>query len=210
MKTSKRKGLAFVIATAVSAWGVSNANASEVYTYTGNDFTGVSGSYSTLDSVSISITLSTPLGDDFSGSVTPTSFTASDGVQTITSANASLSSSAFYFVTNGSGQITGWVVEVFTNPYVYSVSGGAIGTQGAGQYTYQPPPDAIVGSGSTNEDDGALWGSVATSGYIDGDPGTWSATPLPAALPLFATGLGVMSFVVRRKRRKNVAAIATA
>jgi hypothetical protein len=31
------------------------------------------------------------------------------------------------------------------------------------------------------------------------------ATPLPAALPLFATGLGVMGFLAKRRKRKTVA-----
>jgi hypothetical protein len=35
-------------------------------------------------------------------------------------------------------------------------------------------------------------------------------TPLPAALPLFAGGLGVMSLLTRRKKRKNAAALAAA
>jgi hypothetical protein len=33
-----------------------------------------------------------------------------------------------------------------------------------------------------------------------------SETPVPAALPLFATGLGVMAFFMSRKRRKSIAA----
>jgi hypothetical protein len=37
-----------------------------------------------------------------------------------------------------------------------------------------------------------------------------SATPLPAALPLFATGVGVIGLLARRRKRKNVAAIAAA
>jgi hypothetical protein len=36
-----------------------------------------------------------------------------------------------------------------------------------------------------------------------------AATPLPAALPLFAGGLGVMGLFARRKKRKNTTAIAT-
>jgi hypothetical protein len=35
-------------------------------------------------------------------------------------------------------------------------------------------------------------------------------TPLPAAFPLFATGLGVMGLLARRRTRKNAAAIAAA
>ena len=37
-----------------------------------------------------------------------------------------------------------------------------------------------------------------------------SVTPLPAALPLFAGGLGVIGLLARRRTRKNAAAIATA
>ena len=38
----------------------------------------------------------------------------------------------------------------------------------------------------------------------------YSATPLPAAFPLFATGLGAMGLLGWRKKRKNVAAVAGA
>lgn len=37
-----------------------------------------------------------------------------------------------------------------------------------------------------------------------------NATPIPAALPLFASGLGVMGFLVRRKKRKGAAPKAAA
>ena len=37
-----------------------------------------------------------------------------------------------------------------------------------------------------------------------------AATPLPAALPLFATGLGAMGLFGWRRKRKNTAAIAAA
>jgi hypothetical protein len=36
------------------------------------------------------------------------------------------------------------------------------------------------------------------------------ATPLPGALPLFATGLGAMGLLGWRRKRKNAAAVATA
>jgi hypothetical protein len=39
---------------------------------------------------------------------------------------------------------------------------------------------------------------------------TINATPIPAALPLFASGLGVMGFLARRRKRKNAAALAAA
>jgi hypothetical protein len=54
------------------------------------------------------------------------------------------------------------------------------------------------------------------SGTLDANPGVWtgsgiaaiSATPLPAALPLFAGGLGVIGLFGRRRKRKNTTAIA--
>jgi hypothetical protein len=42
------------------------------------------------------------------------------------------------------------------------------------------------------------------------DQGAVSATPLPAALPLFASGLGAMGLFGWRRKRKNIAAIAAA
>jgi hypothetical protein len=38
--------------------------------------------------------------------------------------------------------------------------------------------------------------------FGDTGTGTWSATPLPAALPLFATGLGALGLLGWRRRRK--------
>jgi hypothetical protein len=60
-------------------------------------------------------------------------------------------------------------------------------------------------------------GSIS-SGTLNANPGVWTgpgitsatATPLPAALPLFAGGLGVMGLLARRRKRKNTAAIAAA
>ena len=43
-----------------------------------------------------------------------------------------------------------------------------------------------------------------------GDAPPPPATPLPAAFPLFATGLGAMGLLGWRRKRKNAAAIAAA
>ena len=44
--------------------------------------------------------------------------------------------------------------------------------------------------------------------YIGLDDVSITATPLPAALPLFATGLGALGLLGWRRKRKNAAAIA--
>jgi hypothetical protein len=51
---------------------------------------------------------------------------------------------------------------------------------------------------------------TASNAYFDNIDITLSQTPLPAALPLFATGLGVMGWLGRRRKRKNTAAVAAA
>ena len=60
--------------------------------------------------------------------------------------------------------------------------------------------DAITGSGFGSNDDWADFNNITTSGAV-------GATPLPAALPLFASGLGAMGlFGWRRKRRAQAVA----
>lgn len=69
---------------AVAALFVSSliARADAVYTYTGQHFTLVEGSYTTSDSVTGLFTITNPLGDDLNNvSFTPLSFNFSDGVQ---------------------------------------------------------------------------------------------------------------------------------
>ena len=45
-------------------------------------------------------------------------------------------------------------------------------------------------------------------GYYVMDDITYTVTPLPAALPLFATGLGALGLLGWRRKRKNAAVIA--
>jgi hypothetical protein len=57
-----------------------------------------------------------------------------------------------------------------------------------------------------------LYTSNETSNFVafGAAPAPPSATPLPAALPLFATGLGAMGLLGWRRKRKNTTAIAAA
>jgi len=50
------------------------------------------------------------------------------------------------------------------------------------------------------------WGATANSGAIFEDTPAPTSTPLPAALPLFATGLGAMGLLRWKRKRKKHAA----
>jgi hypothetical protein len=84
MKSPSVKGAAFVFAVALGAIGAGNANASVQYSYVGADYTTIYGSgYKATEDVTLSFIMAAPLGMNFSGFVAPTSFTAFDGINTI-------------------------------------------------------------------------------------------------------------------------------
>jgi hypothetical protein len=65
---------------------------------------------------------------------------------------------------------------------------------------YSVGPVALTGDVTFTSDSGVFLTAGATPG----------ATPLPAALPLFATGLGALGLLDWRRKRKNAAALAAA
>jgi len=187
----------------LSALGAASARASSfLYTYTGNPFfpTQVEPPYTTSDKVTTSVVLSAALVDNMpEEQVIPTSFTLTDGHQTITNLNTpNLDANLFKFSTDGMGKITFW--EIYT--------GGPIGEINTVN---------IISPILMQSYDMGLLNSPHASGQNFNDPGTWAgpnqpiaSTPLPAALPLFAGGLGVMGLLGWRKKRKAAAALAAA
>ena len=138
----------------LSTFASSGANADEILTYTGNDFTAAYTPYTTSMSVTATITLADPLGASFSGDVDPLSFTIMDGVQTITESTYNEESGAdtFDFQTTPEGQISGWSI---------SVRAGSINDSSVINIT------SSFGDGTNNARGGV--GSV-------GVPGVWSTT----------------------------------
>ena len=203
MKTTTALMLASMLVAAPTA-----AISQTTYTYTGNPFDTFVGTDYNGQSVSGSFVLDTPLGPNFSGSVTPVSFSFSGGVTTITQANAT--SGGFTFTTDGNGQITTWSV-------------------GAGLFQPSPP---IVGSleytiGTAFDGGGFDFDSATTQecttvdfagfcttssllarGRVNNNPGTWSVTTVANAQPvpglsllgLLMAGLGLL-WIGRNKLR---------
>jgi hypothetical protein len=182
MSLSVRMLTAAIVAAAMIVGTASRSMASSVYDYVGNDFTFALAPYTTLDSISGSVTLSTPLGDNLNlQTVTPTAFSFSDGVQTLNQSNAS---SIFDFSTNASGQITQWVFALqgsFPLGSIQSEDLSAI--SGPVQDRAQNGPTGVAMNSSAGS-----WSSVP-------------ATPLPPALWFFATGLGLTGLFGRRSKR---------
>jgi hypothetical protein len=139
---------------------------------TSNAETAFAGKY-----VSGEFTVAAPLGADFNGLVTPTQFSFSGALVPLT--NPTFYS--FDIQTNGTGAIIDWMISIQESGGPSSIG---IATSNTG--------DSSVSSGPTSLIEGS--NSVV---------GRWSvsATPLPPALLLFATGLGALGLVGRRRRR---------
>jgi hypothetical protein len=153
------------------------AKAAVTYDYTGLDFTRVIGAYTTSDSVTGSFTLASPLGDNLSLSViTPVSFSFSDGVNTITSANASIS--LFEVNTDASGNMIYWNITLSLNGADISTADGLGDLAGFG------------GSSGGNHASGTM---------------TLAATPVPepGSWPLLLTGAGLLVALRFGARRQN-------
>ena len=88
------------------------AHADTVYTYTGNPFGFDDAPYVSTDFVSITFTVTNPLAANLLidghvlSNVTPTSYSFSDGVQTLDTGNSSIL--FFNLGTDGSGHIINW------------------------------------------------------------------------------------------------------
>jgi hypothetical protein len=103
------------IAQGIGLLVMSSANASAIISYIGNDFTSFTSLYTGADKVTATITLASPLGPSLdSASVTPVSFTLSDGRQTITQSTPGVIVQNLVFSTNTFGSPTDWNVEIIS------------------------------------------------------------------------------------------------
>jgi len=173
------------------------ANADEILTYKGNDFTSVTGSYTTSDFISITIDLSTPLGNNLPfTSVTPNSVLASDGVQTISSPlphlPPPLTGSSYMFQTGPTGTPISWAVDIAD-----SITFGEIITLGTNIFNAPSGDFATIDRiGSSvngfNVDLPGIWTTEIT-----GVPGPSAGVGLPGLL------MAACGFLWWRRHRRN-------
>jgi hypothetical protein len=186
------------------------------YTYTGNIYR--SGTRFGFDnqqppdggyvietmSVSGSFTLASPLAADFPfTNVTPNvlNFSFFDGRNEVTNLNAV--NPSFEVGTNSTGNINFWHIIVHTNDVLTF----------RGQQEWRIP--TVFDRADIIECVFAGINCTATNSdfaFNERSAGTWSVTsdgtpvvPLPGALPLFATGLGVLGLLGWRRKRKATA-----
>lgn len=202
MKCESARPLALVIPAVLCLIFASSlsspAKADTVLTYTGYDFTGTSGSgFNTSMSVDVTLDLSAPLADNMSyTSITPLSWSASDGLFTLNSSAGSIRSLSFS--TDSSGNPVDWNIIFYNSSLTNSI-----------QTCNNPDNVTTCAYYNTSSDIGNYQTYTAVGDNFD-EPGVWevTTTPLPAALPLFVTGLGALGLLGwRRKREAQAVAI---
>jgi hypothetical protein len=188
---SSKSSTVAVLALGSFLASLSMADASEVYTYTGNFFTtsvaspGANAAIFAGQDVSGEFTLGAALGANFNGVITPTQFSFSGGPFTLTNLNST--NDSFDIQTSNTGAIIDWtILASISNAYANIT----VATSSSGDLTSSLGPTTFIS---------------ASNGFA---PGTWSAsdppsaTPLPAALPLFAGGLGALAMLGWRRKRR--------
>ena len=170
-----------LVALAVGFLTAASVQADTMYKYTGNPFTFVSGPYTTSDFVSVMLSLASPLAANMPlTQVTPTLFSFSDGVQTIT--NISANEFLFLFATGPTGNITQWSADGVLP------SGGFIKT---------------TNNGRTVTDKAQTINPTGTALNI-GSPGRWVLAAAPdvgSSLTLLSLSLTALGVAARRFKR---------
>jgi len=154
-----------------------------------------STTYTTSDFITLTFELTSPPAANTSyAGIIPTSFSISDGVDTIT--NATAATTQFSWVTNSTGNFASWAIYVFTSPYVtpylkiQTISSLDVGEFNATYLQFE--------SLGENYSDAGVWTHATV---------TASATPEPSGLILLGTGMVGLCGVSRWRLRRGIALV---
>jgi hypothetical protein len=187
MSRSFKRSLAASLCGVVTLFVIASTANAMTYTYAGNNFSLITGAfYTTSMSLNTSITLTSALGSsltNYDALSDIVSFSANDGVQTITEANV-FSFEEFRVSTNGAGEIVDWAMEWITagTESIYSCGGGgsvsAVGT-------------CFTSFGNVVAVDYGFFFTLPSSATTEnGVPGVWTTVvPEPNTALLIAMGL---------------------
>jgi hypothetical protein len=153
------------------------ASAGTIYQYVGNPYQTVLGRYTTSDSLSGVIEVTSAFASNLNNAVvTLDGWSFSDGLKTFTPANST--AELLRVTTDGSGQIVNWS---------FDFSGGAaVGVMG----TFNNGPADQIDQAT----DFVEGNSLASN---DGVPGSWMVVPEPSSGALLI--LGLIGFAARRR-----------
>jgi len=175
---SRTLAASMVLLVGLAVLGSAEAYADVIYTYTGRDFTTADPPYTLADRVTGYFTLSQPLGDGLqNATITPLSFSFSDGVQTITNLSANVFAHFQNIYTDGSGMPTAVFINITAdsgNIEVRTPNGDS-----AELFTGEPLPHASSSAGGT---------------FVV------STVPEPASAAMF--GAGLLGLVLLHRQRK--------
>jgi len=207
-KNAVPAGIAFVFGALLGLFFVGGANADVIYSYAGSDYQQTySNYYDDNENVTISFTLASALGNNFSGIVTPLSFAASDGVSMIPNG----ATSSFNITTNASGQIVDWLINI---AYSY---GGYCANDTYCPGSFSRTVYSSNGNPSGNIDQSQIYSTCPFENCEESseaqvsnatNPGTWSANIITASVPepstwaMLLLGFGGIGFMAYHRKAK--------
>ena len=193
----------FIGVACIVAFAALEANATVIYTYSGNNFTSATAPYTPEMNIALQFETASPLsGTEALTNVSAEilSYTMSDGRQTLTQFDSPLD--IYLSIDSVTGLPTEWAIHA-TNEFGRSI-GDTVNRMRTIYYGYSGGPDSAEEIECTfiPADVGECMGFIGIAGAevfnSPGSPGTWSVVPIPASVWLLSSGLLGLISITRK------------